>query len=78
VQVDFSFDDERPAVKIVARVRCTGVTGVEMEALTAVAVAALTLYDMCKGVDRGMRIQNIRLIRKSGGKSGEIVLEEWK
>ncbi|HEY75822.1 MAG TPA: cyclic pyranopterin monophosphate synthase MoaC [Thermoflexia bacterium] len=76
VEVDFSFDEQRPAVRIVARVRCTGVTGVEMEALTAVSVAALTIYDMCKAVDRGMRIQNVRLIRKTGGKSGEIVLEE--
>jgi cyclic pyranopterin phosphate synthase len=76
VEIDFSFDEQRPAVRIVARVRCTGVTGVEMEALTAVSVAALTIYDMCKAVDRGMRIQNVRLIRKTGGKSGEIVLEE--
>lgn len=75
VEVDFAFDEERSVVAITARVRCTGVTGVEMEALTAVAVAALTVYDMCKAVDRGMRIQNIRLLRKSGGKSGEIVLE---
>jgi len=77
-EVDFSFDEEHSAVRIVARVRCTGVTGVEMEALTAVSVAALTIYDMCKAVDRGMRIQNVRLIRKSGGKSGEIVLEDWE
>ncbi|RME32829.1 MAG: cyclic pyranopterin monophosphate synthase MoaC [Thermoflexia bacterium] len=76
VEVDFAFDEERSVVAITARVRCTGVTGVEMEALTAVTVAALTVYDMCKAVDRGMRIQNIRLLRKSGGKSGEIVLEE--
>lgn len=75
VEVDFSFDEERSVVGITARVRCTGVTGVEMEALTAVAAAALTVYDMCKAVDRGMRIQNVRLLRKSGGKSGEIVLE---
>lgn len=75
VRVDFLFD-ERPVVRIVARVRCTGVTGVEMEAMTAVSVAALTVYDMCKAVDRGMRIENVRLIRKSGGKSGDIVLEE--
>jgi len=76
VEVDFSFDEERAVVGIVARARCTGSTGVEMEALTAVGVAALTVYDMCKAVDRGMRIHNLRLIRKSGGKSGEIVLEE--
>lgn len=75
VNVDFSFDAAHSVVKIVARVRCTGVTGVEMEALTAVSVAALTIYDMGKAVDRGMRIQNIRLIEKHGGKSGDIVLE---
>ncbi|MHB0875672.1 MAG: cyclic pyranopterin monophosphate synthase MoaC [Anaerolineae bacterium] len=73
--VDFSFDEERGAVVIEARVKCTGVTGVEMEALTAVSVAALTIYDMCKAVDRGMRIEAIRLGRKSGGRSGDIVLE---
>lgn len=70
VEVDFSFDEARAVVAITARVRCTGVTGVEMEALTAVSVAALTIYDMGKAVDRGMRIQNVRLLRKSGGKSG--------
>jgi len=52
-----------------------GKTGVEMEALTAVAVTALTIYDMCKAVDRGMRIEGIRLVRKSGGRSGTIILE---
>jgi cyclic pyranopterin phosphate synthase len=74
--VEFSFDEARSAVTITARVRCTGVTGVEMEALTAVSVAALTLYDMCKAVDRAMRIDGIRLLRKAGGKSGDIILEE--
>jgi len=76
VKVDFSFDEERSVVGITARVRCTGVTGVEMEALTVVSVAALTIYDMCKAADRGMRIQNIRLVRKSGGKSGEWAADE--
>lgn len=75
VTVDFAFDVVRSAVKIVARVRCHGVTGVEMEALTAVSVAGLAIYDMCKAVDRGMRLQNVRLIEKHGGKSGDIVLE---
>lgn len=75
VTLDFTFDEARSAVKIVARVRCRGVTGVEMEALTAVSVAGLTIYDMCKAVDRGMRLQNVRLIEKRGGKSGDIVLE---
>ncbi len=59
------------AVEIEATVKVTGQTGVEMEALTAVTVAALTIYDMCKALDRGMRIENVRLVHKSGGKSGE-------
>jgi len=63
------------SVEITATVKTTGKTGVEMEALTAVSVAALTIYDMAKAVDRGMRIQNVRLVKKSGGKSGEIELE---
>ena len=75
VSVEFKLDDERPAVDITATVKTTAQTGVEMEALTAVSVASLTIYDMCKAVDRGMRIESIRLARKSGGKSGEIVLE---
>ena len=78
-EVRFTFDSDEAAasrINIIARVRCTGVTGVEMEALTAVSVAALTIYDMCKAVDRGMKIQNIRLIEKHGGKSGDIILEE--
>lgn len=66
---------ERPWIEIEATVRTTGKTGVEMEALTAVSVAALTVYDMCKAVDRAMRIENVRLARKSGGKSGDITLE---
>jgi cyclic pyranopterin monophosphate synthase len=75
VTVDLEPDEARSIVAIRATVRCTGVTGVEMEALTAVSVAALTVYDMCKAVDRGMHIQNVRLMRKSGGRSGDIVLE---
>jgi len=63
-------------VEITASAATTGKTGVEMEALVAVSVAALTIYDMCKAVDRGMHLGNIRLVRKSGGKSGEIILEE--
>ena len=73
--VDLKLDEKRSAVEITATVRTTAQTGVEMEALTAVTVAALTIYDMCKAVDRAMRIDNIRLARKSGGRSGEIVLE---
>ena len=75
VQVELNLDEENSVVEITTTVKSTGKTGVEMEALTATAVAALTIYDMCKAVDRGMRIENIRLIRKSGGKSGTITLE---
>jgi cyclic pyranopterin monophosphate synthase len=72
--ISFSFNDEQCAiVNIEATVSITGRTGVEMEALTAVSVAALTLYDMCKAVDKTMVISNIRLLRKSGGKSGLFV-----
>ncbi len=70
VDVELRCDPERRAVDIEATCRVTGRTGVEMEALTAVAVAALTVYDMCKAADRGMRIGDIRLTRKSGGRSG--------
>lgn len=75
VKVEFKLDEADSAIEITATVDSTGKTGVEMEALTAVAVAALTIYDMCKAVDRGMRIENIRLVRKSGGKSGTVALE---
>jgi cyclic pyranopterin phosphate synthase len=75
VSVEFKLDEGRSAVDITATVKTTAQTGVEMEALTAVAVSALTIYDMCKAVDRGMRIESIRLVRKSGGRSGDIVLE---
>ncbi len=70
-EVDFSFDERRSAVDIEATVAITGKTGVEMEALTAVSVAALTIYDMCKAVDKTMEINHIRLLKKSGGKSGD-------
>jgi cyclic pyranopterin phosphate synthase len=70
VEVDLVPDPARNAVEITATCRLTGRTGVEMEALTAASVAALTVYDMCKAVDRGMRITDLRLLRKSGGKSG--------
>jgi cyclic pyranopterin phosphate synthase len=69
VSVDFTVEVE--AVEIVATVATTGPTGVEMEALTAVSVAALTIYDMLKAVDRGMRIDSVRLREKSGGRSGD-------
>ena len=76
VTVEFELMDDIGAVVIEATAKTTGKTGVEMEALTAVSVAALTIYDMCKGVDRGMRIDAIRLARKTGGRSGDIILEE--
>ena len=70
ITIDLRPDPQRNAVDIEAEVKTTGRTGVEMEALTAVSVAALTVYDMCKAIDRGMRIAEIRLVHKSGGKSG--------
>lgn len=70
ISVDCRIDDELPGVRVTAEVRLTGQTGVEMEALTAVSVACLTIYDMVKAVDRGMRIESVRLLHKSGGKSG--------
>jgi cyclic pyranopterin phosphate synthase len=70
VQVELTLDEARNAVDITATCKLVGKTGVEMEALTAVSVAALTVYDMCKAVDKGMQIVDIRLTHKSGGKSG--------
>jgi len=70
VEVDLAADAKLPGIKVLARVKVTGPTGVEMEALTAVAIACLTIYDMVKAVDRGMRIEGIRLIEKRGGRSG--------
>ena len=75
VTVEFKLDEKNSTIEITSIVKSTGKTGVEMEALTATAVAALTIYDMCKAVDRGMKIENIRLVQKSGGKSGKITLE---
>jgi cyclic pyranopterin monophosphate synthase len=75
IRVEFEIDDKNHAVNITSTVKNTGKTGVEMEAMTATAVAALTIYDMCKAADRGMHIDNIRLVKKSGGKSGLIELE---
>jgi cyclic pyranopterin monophosphate synthase len=71
VKVDIEPDEAANAVAITATVRTSGQTGVEMEALTAASVAALTIYDMCKAVDRGMRIDGLRVTHKAGGKSGE-------
>ncbi len=73
VTADFAIDAERNAVHCEVTAECFGRTGVEMEALTATSVGLLTIYDMCKAVDRGMHIENIRLLEKSGGKSGRWV-----
>ncbi len=73
VDLSFSFLDDSHTIGIEATVGITGRTGVEMEALTAVSVAALTIYDMCKAVDKGMEISDIRLMKKSGGKSGDFI-----
>ena len=75
VIVDIEPDPELPGVRITASVRTVGKTGVEMEALTAVSVAALTVYDMAKAAEKTMRIQNIRLVEKHGGRSGDVVNE---
>jgi len=75
VEMELLPNQEESTVEIAATVRLAGRTGVEMEALTAVSVAALTVYDMCKAIDRGMQIDGIRLVRKSGGKSGQYVRE---
>lgn len=75
VDMDFTLDAEKSAVHIEACAATVGKTGIEMESLHAVAVAALTIYDMCKAVDRGMRITDIRLVKKAGGKSGEFLAE---
>ncbi len=75
VSVEITPDTEANALRLEARVRTSGKTGVEMEALTAVSVAALTIYDMCKAIDRAMRITDVRMAEKHGGKSGDIVLE---
>lgn len=70
VEVQFEVDETASTVRVQARCRVSGETGVEMEALTAASVAALTIYDMCKAVDRGMEIRAVRLLEKQGGKSG--------
>jgi cyclic pyranopterin phosphate synthase len=75
VEVDLELDEALPGVVITATVKTTGKTGVEMEALTAVAVAALTVYDMAKAAEKTMHIGNIRLVEKHGGRSGDIVNE---
>lgn len=75
IEVNLKFDPEQGSIEIESGVRCTGQTGVEMEALTAVSVAALTVYDMVKAIDKGARIEAIRLVEKRGGRSGDVALE---
>ena len=75
VDVDLALDDSLPGVVITATAKTIGKTGVEMEALTAVSIAALTIYDMAKAAEKTMRIQNIRLVEKHGGQSGDVVNE---
>lgn len=75
VDISFRLDEQGSTIEISATVRCKGETGVEMEALTAASVAALTIYDMCKAVQRDIEIDQIRLLKKSGGKSGDYVRE---
>ena len=75
INVDLTLDASIPGVRITATAKTVGKTGVEMEALTAVAVAALTVYDMAKAAEKTMRLQNIRLIEKHGGRSGDVVNE---
>jgi cyclic pyranopterin monophosphate synthase len=71
IEVDIAPEESMPGLKVRAEARCVGLTGVEMEALTAVAVACLTIYDMAKAIDRGMSVEGVRLVEKRGGKSGE-------
>lgn len=75
ITIDFEFDEELPGIRITASAKTIGKTGVEMEALTAVSIAALTIYDMAKSAEKTMRIQNIRLVEKRGGRSGVVVNE---
>jgi len=75
VTADFSIDEAQSAIHCEVVAECFGRTGVEMEALTATSLGLLTIYDMCKAVDRGMRIENLRLLEKAGGKSGHWVAE---
>ena len=74
--IKFNIDEENNKIDIEAIARTTGKTGVEMEALTAVSVTALTIYDMCKAIDKTMRVSDIRLAKKTGGKSGDFIIEE--
>lgn len=77
VQIDIDADKENSEINITATARTTAKTGVEMEALTAVSIAALAIYDMCKAVDKTMHIERVRLVKKTGGESGDIILEKF-
>lgn len=76
ISVDFEFDESSSSIACRVKAECIGRTGVEMEALTSAATGLLTIYDMCKAVDRGMRIENIHLLEKKGGKSGHWLAEK--
>ena len=78
VDIDYEMDDEECSITVISTAKCCGQTGVEMEALTAASVAALTIYDMCKAVQRDIRIENVHLVEKSGGKSGHYVYNSSK
>lgn len=78
IDINFSIDQDKNAITIESKAKTIGQTGVEMEALTAVSISALTIYDMCKAIDRAMKISNIVLMKKSGGQSGTFVREEGK
>ena len=70
IEIEFESDSDAGIVRIVSTVKCDGKTGVEIEAMTACSIAALTIYDMCKSAEKGIVIEKVRLLRKSGGKSG--------
>ncbi|HCX03413.1 MAG TPA: cyclic pyranopterin monophosphate synthase MoaC, partial [Clostridiales bacterium] len=76
VEMEFNLKEEDNSVEITSKAKTTGKTGIEMESLTAVSVAALTIYDMCKAVDKNMVISEIKLLKKTGGKSGTYIREE--
>lgn len=76
IDIDFNIDEQKSIIEITATAKTDSKTGIEMEALMSVSIAALTIYDMCKSVDKTIKIQDIRLIKKSGGKSGEFISEE--
>ena len=77
-QIDFEFNEEEKSITAISLVKLAGQTGVEMEALTGVNVALLTIYDMCKAIDKGMVISDVHLVKKSGGKSGDFCFNEEK